>query len=133
MNVDLFERARSLGEALLKTEEYTRVQAAQAALEADEATMEQVKNYNELTQTIQSGMQNQLLDQAALSGMIARAQAMEEGLQKNSFILELTEAQQGFSGLMQQVNQVIRFIITGEVDEGSSCSGDCSGCSGCNH
>jgi hypothetical protein len=44
----------------------------------------------------------------------------------------LTEARENFSNLIEQVNQVLKFIITGQLAEPkSSCSGHCGSCGGC--
>ena len=41
----------------------------------------------------------------------------------------MNDAQTEFSNLLGQVNQVLRFIITGQVDDGG-CGGNCSSCGG---
>jgi hypothetical protein len=44
----------------------------------------------------------------------------------------LTEAREIFSGLIEQVNQVLKFIITGQLAEpDSACGGNCGSCGGC--
>ena len=43
----------------------------------------------------------------------------------------MTSARQQFSELMNQVNHVLEFIITGELPQSGGCSGNCSSCSGC--
>lgn len=131
MNVELFEKARALGEELQNTEEYRRVQIAQDAAEADLDTIQAVEQYNQLLQSIDSGARSGLLDQAAMRNMTIRAQAMEKSLQDRPVIVELTEAQQAFADLMAKVNQVIRFMITGEAEEESGCGGNCASCGGC--
>ena len=49
---------------------------------------------------------------------------------KGSDIKAMNDAQTAFSEVLNQVNQVLRFVITGQVDEGG-CGGNCSGCTGC--
>ena len=43
----------------------------------------------------------------------------------------MTTARQHFSEMMNQVNSVLEYIITGELPQQGGCSGNCSGCSGC--
>ena len=43
----------------------------------------------------------------------------------------MTSSRQRFSEMMNQVNHVMQFIITGEVETGGGCSGNCGACSGC--
>ena len=42
----------------------------------------------------------------------------------------MTQARSEFTGLINQVNQVLQFIVTGRMEE-ESCGGDCSSCGGC--
>ena len=47
-------------------------------------------------------------------------------------VQELNRAREQFSGLVNQVNQVLRFILTGEMGDGEGdCTGNCSSCAGC--
>ena len=43
----------------------------------------------------------------------------------------MTASRQRFSEMMNQVNHVMQFIITGEVETTGGCSGNCGACSGC--
>ena len=43
----------------------------------------------------------------------------------------MTTARQNFSELMNQVNHVLEFMITGEVEQGGGCTGNCASCGGC--
>ena len=53
----------------------------------------------------------------------ARLQMMDD-------IVALTQARGEFNGLINQVNQVLQFIVTGKMDS-DDCAGDCSACAGC--
>ena len=44
---------------------------------------------------------------------------------------EMTTARQNFSELMNQVNHVLEFMITGEVEQSGGCTGNCASCGGC--
>jgi len=47
-------------------------------------------------------------------------------------IVALTEARGEFTGLINQVNQVLQFIVTGRMDDPEGgCSGSCATCGGC--
>ena len=45
-------------------------------------------------------------------------------------VVALNEARNNFNGLINQINQVLQFIVTGRMDE-AGCSGDCGSCGGC--
>ena len=55
--------------------------------------------------------------------------SMQASLTEMPSIQAMNEAQTEFSKLLTQVNQVLRFIITGQVDEGG-CGGSCESCGG---
>ena len=57
---------------------------------------------------------------------------LQEQLHAIEDIAALTQARQAFSDLIDQVNQVLRFIVTGQIQpDQESCSGSCSSCGGC--
>ncbi len=137
MKLELFEKSRELGELLIATDEYRRVQQAESAFNADELAQAKVGEFNQLQKAIQEMMQIPEPDQAAIAAMADRLRHMQAELTEMPSVKEMNEAQTAFSGLLTQVNQVLRFIITGEVEEGgcggncSSCGGSCGGAEGC--
>jgi len=47
-------------------------------------------------------------------------------------IRDLNNAREGFANLINQVNSVLRFIVTGEMEQNEGgCSGSCETCGGC--
>ena len=62
---------------------------------------------------------------------------MEEAEQRmngNAMIKELKDRRKDFQTMMDNVNKILRLVITGQVEDESGaagCSGNCSGCSGC--
>ena len=63
----------------------------------------------------------------------------EEEMNANEKVARLKEARKAFSDMMDNVNRVLRLVITGEIREedvgggpgGAACGGNCGGCSGC--
>ena len=55
----------------------------------------------------------------------------QQRLQMIDDILALNEARSEFDGLIGQVNQVLQFIVTGNMEQPSGCTGSCATCSGC--
>ncbi len=56
--------------------------------------------------------------------------AQQQRLSMIDEVQALTEARENFSGLIEQVNQVLKFIITGQMDQGGQqvVQGGCGGC-----
>ena len=81
---EVFEKTRELGEAILRSEEYTTI-----SLELD---------------------------------------AYQSKMREITEVAELTKARERFSALVNQVNQVLRFLITGEIGDNKECTGSCESC-----
>ena len=129
MNLDIFEKSRELGELLVASDEYKKVQQAEEAFNDDEFAQKKVAEFNELQQNVQNMMQTPDPDQAAIAAEADRLRNMQAELIEMPSIKAMNDAQTEFSNLLTQVNQVLRFIITGQVDDGG-CGGNCASCGG---
>ena len=129
MNLDIFEKSRELGELLVASDEYKKVQQAEEAFNDDEFAQKKVAEFNELQQNVQNMMQTPDPDQAAIAEEADRLRNMQAELIEMPYIKAMNDAQTEFSNLLTQVNQVLRFIITGQVDDGG-CGGNCASCGG---
>ena len=54
-----------------------------------------------------------------------------EKIAKNPLIAEYLEANREFENMVNQVNAVLEYFITGQESSEGGCSGNCSGCSSC--
>ena len=129
MNLEIFEKSRELGELLVASDEYKKVQQAEKAFNSDEFAQAKVAEFNELQQNVQNMMQTPDPDQAAIAAEADRLRNMQAELIEMPSVKAMNDAQTEFSNLLGQVNQVLRFIITGQVDDGG-CGGNCSSCGG---
>lgn len=130
MKVELFEKARLLGEALLDSEEYRRLQSKQDLVNQNPEAQELFTQYNEMQKAVEMMLQQNEVDSVAMKTMSQRIEQCRGELQQLPDVIEMAQAQTDFQTLMNQVNQVIRYIITGELGD-SNCTGDCSTCSSC--
>ena len=59
----------------------------------------------------------------------------EKRMNENGMIKTLKEYRKDFQTMMDNVNRILRLVITGQTEDedgrSSGCSGNCSGCSGC--
>ena len=118
----VFEKTRELGEALLESEAYTRMKAAEEKAMHNAQAAEMMSAYLEKRGAIQELMEVENPDPAAMKRL------SDEMIDD---IAELTQARSEFNGLIGQINQVLQFIVTGRMDDGSECSGSCESCKGC--
>ncbi len=127
----VFEKTRELGEALLESDAYKRMKAAEDKAMQNAHAAELMSSYLEKRGEIQEMMETENPDPAALKRLSDEMDDLNEKLQMVDDIAELTQARSEFNGLIGQINQVLQFIVTGRMDDGSECSGSCESCKGC--
>ena len=126
----IFQKTRELGEALLESEVYKRMKAAEEKAMHNQEAAQLMSDMLERRSNIQEMMHTPDPDPAVLKRLSDEMDEIQEKLQMMDDIVELTQSRSEFNGLINQVNQVLQFIVTGRMDDGE-CGGDCSSCSGC--
>ena len=127
----VMECARQLGMAIVESEVYKTMQMTEAAAMGNEEVAAAMARFLELKQLIGDEMQKQDADPVLLSNYGREMDEMQQKLNDMKLIEDMTSSRQRFSEMMTQVNKILEFIITGELQQGGGCSGNCSGCSGC--
>ena len=131
---NVFQKTRELGEALLASETYQRMKAAEDKAMQNAQAAGLMSDLLEKRSGIQQLMQQENPDAGALKRLSDEMDEIQEQLRMMDDIVALTEARSEFTSLINQVNQVLQFIVTGKLDapEGG-CTGSCSTCGGsCN-
>ncbi len=124
----VIEKARELGEAILNSEQMKAYKEAEAVQKADEASQQAMSEFNLNRLNLARDMQNGKISRE--DAVAKNNEAYEALLKKAPLIGDYVEKKKEFDGLVNQVNQIINFYITGST--GGGCSGSCSTCSGCN-
>ncbi len=128
----VFLKTRELGDAIMQSEEYKAMKEAEDRAMSNPDAAEAMGQYMEARQKIEALLEQENPDPEALKRLSAEMDGHQQKLSLIDDVQVLTEARENFSGLIEQVNQVLRFIITGQMSEPkSSCSGHCGGCGGC--
>ena len=127
---EVFAKTRELGEALLECEVYKNMKAAEEKAMGNEEAARLMGEMLEKRSAIQEAMHEPNPDPAALKRMSDEMDGIQERLQMMDDIVQLTQARGEFNSLINQINQVLQFIVTGRMDDGD-CSGNCSTCGGC--
>lgn len=125
------ECARALGEAIVASEEYKNMQLAENAAMNDPAATEAMARFMELRTSLNDAMSQPEPDAALIAQLGKEMDEVQRTLNTMPSVDAMTTSRQQFSALMNQVNKILEFIITGEVEQGGGCSGNCSGCAGC--
>lgn len=122
---EIIEKTKELGAMLQQSKQVQRYNAAKAAYEADEEVQKLVKEYN----LQRMNMMNADGDEARMAELEERIKGIYAQVMASPSMTEMQAAGQGLNELLNQVNGVITFYVTGE--EPSSCTHDCSTCGGC--
>ena len=123
--------ARALGEAIVASEEYKNMQVTEQAAMSDPTVAELMARYMELKNALGDAMCQPDADANVISRYGKEMDEVQQQLTAMPAVDAMTSARQQFSELMNQVNHVLEFIITGELPQSGGCSGNCSSCSGC--
>ena len=126
----VFQKTRELGEALLQSEAYLNMKAAEDRAMANAEAAQTMADFIEKRGALHELMQSENPDPVAMKRLSNEMDALQERLQMIDDVVALTDARNAFNSLIGQINQVLQFIVTGRMDE-AGCEGDCSACSGC--
>ena len=123
---EIFEKARELGELIQASEEMKKVKNLEILQENDDAAQELLREFN---------MQRMNLARDMQSGKVSREDAIQQNneafdamLEKSETIKNYIEAKKDFDSIVNQVNQILNFYITGQDP---NCTHNCSTCGGC--
>ena len=123
--IEVVEKTRELGEAIVASKEYREMQLAEAEAESDPAAVQLENSVREAV-----GLLQRETEDARRQELSLQLEALKQSLAALPVIERRDRAREGFSRLMEQVNNVLQFTITGEISALSSCSGNC-GSGGC--
>ena len=123
--------ARALGEAIVASEEFKNMQITENAAMSDPAVTENMARYMELKNKLGQIMSSPDADPETISALGREMDEVQQTLSAMPAVDAMTTARQQFSEIMNQVNRILEYVITGELPQQGGCSGNCSGCSGC--
>lgn len=123
--------ARALGEAIVASDEYKNMQISEQTAMSDPAVAEAMSRYLELKEELGNVMCQSDPNPELMTSLSQQMDDIQQKLNAMEVVEAMTTSRQQFSELMNQVNRVLEFIITGELPQSGGCSGNCSGCSGC--
>ena len=129
-------KAQELAEELLNSGIYQKMKQLEGTVRHDPEAAKALGDMIEKRSEVEKILSSANMDPNELAKASAEMEEAEKRMNSNEKIRELKEARKDFQTMMDNVNQILRLVITGQVDEGRSgaaaCSGDCSCCNGCN-
>lgn len=122
----IIEKTRELGELIQQSEEMKRYKDAELRQSEDETAAALMQEYNVQRMNLARDMQNGKLDRA--EAVKKNTEAFEEMVSKCDVIKEYVEAKKELDLVIQRMNQMLNYYITGQDP---NCTHDCSTCGGC--
>ncbi|MDY3971641.1 MAG: YlbF family regulator [Clostridia bacterium] len=123
---EIIEKTRELGEMIQASEEMKNVKNMEILQENDDKAQELLKEFNMQRMNLARDMQsNKISREEAIK---KNNEAFDDMLSKSETIKKYIEAKKEFDALVNQVNQILNFYITGQDP---NCTHDCSTCGGC--
>ena len=133
MRNTIIEKAQELGTLIADSAEKNRLVDAETAMNNDEEAVNLLRTYNENRKKATESLREKEPTKEELENYRNYVQSEFEKIAENKLIAEYIEASKEMDLLVQQVNAVLSYFITGQEQEsaGGGCSGNCAGCSSC--
>lgn len=131
MRNEIIEKAQELGQMIAESEERARVDETGMKMNADEEAVELLRVYNENRKNATDKLRGTNPSKEELEEFKAYVDAEFAKIVENKHIADYIEASRDFDNMVNQVNAVLSYFITGQESGDSGCSGNCSSCSSC--
>lgn len=129
--MDITELAIQLGMALSSSKEVVAMREAEDNLENDTEAVEVLQAIDQNQQQIADLLTLEEDHSEEVNNLVKLKSELEEKALKNPSIIAVKDTQTDFANLMERVNTILRYYITGESGAESGCIGGCEGCKGC--
>ena len=135
---EVLKKAQELAEAILESDIYQRMHLLEREMAKNLGVQQAMTEVSQARRNVENILSRNDLDQHALQQASDALHQAEEKLGAISLIQEVSDASSDFSDMMENVNQILRLVLTG-VSEGDQatpkrqCGGGCGGCIGCHH
>ena len=127
----VLEQARLLAEAIAESDVYQKMHQCENDAMKDAEATRAIADFVEKRQKVESLLAEGNMDHTALAEASKAMEDAEKKVNEQPKVRAMQEARGEFTQMMNNVNQILRFIITGETEDNSGCSGSCESCGGC--
>ena len=129
---EVMMKAQALAEAILNSETYKTMHDLEEQVTKDEAATAAISTYMEKRSNVELLLRAPDFDAEKVAAAGQELQEAEAAMDACPMVKDMREAQQSFQEMMDNVNRILRLVITGEVeDSAGGCTGNCASCGGC--
>ena len=125
-------KAQELAEAILDSEVYTRMKQQENDVKRDPGAGAALSDMIEKRSRVENILSSANMDPNELAEASREMEEAEQRMNDNEMIRTLKEYRKDFQTMMDNVNRILRLVITGETEDEngrSSCGGRASPCS----
>ena len=131
---EVMMKAQALAEAIVASETYKTMHGLEEQVTRDENATALIAAYMEKRQSVELLLRSPEFDAEKVAAAGEELQNAEKAMEECTMVKDMREAQVKFQEMMDNVNRILRLVITGEVEDAAGgCTGNCSSCSGCGH
>lgn len=127
----IIEKAQELGKLIAESEVRKAAVLATDKMNNDEVAVKLLAEYNEKRRVETEKLRGTEPTKEELENFKNTMQEEFAKIMKNDVIASYVAANKELDMLVEQVNAVLAYYISGEEQHNSGCSGNCSGCSSC--
>ncbi len=128
---DVMMKAQALAEAILESGAFQRMQELENKVTTDPDAAFAVANYMEKRNNVERLLRKPDMDAAKLAEAGEELEKAQNAMDENELVRSMREAQQTYNDMMENVNRILRLVVTGETQEEGGCTGDCASCGSC--
>lgn len=125
----IIELAHMLGLEIAASSEMKKLAEAKDAFESSADLQNKMSEYETDRVLLTQEYSKEAADEKLIADLHARIDELAAEITSDSLYVAFTQAQAEVNALMNEVNEEIKFCITGERP--SDCTHDCSTCKGC--
>ena len=127
-------KAQELAESILDSEIYQKMKQQENAVRRDPEAAKALGDMIEKRNRVETILSAANMDPNELAEASREKEDAKKRMNENTMIQSLKDYRKDFQTMMDNVNKILRLVITGETEDDtkfSGCGGNCSGCSGC--
>ena len=128
-------KAQELAEAILDSEVYQKMKQQENEVKRDPDAAKALGDMIEKRNRVETILSSTDMKPDELAEASREMEEAENRMNGNEMIKTLKDYRKDFQTMMDNVNKILRLVITGEVEDESrgmnACGGDCSACGGC--
>ena len=129
---EVMMKAQALAEAIVASETYQTMHSLEDQVTKDEYATARIAAYMEKRNEVELLLRSPEFDAEKVAAAGEELQNAEKAMEECTMVKDMREAQAKFQEMMDNVNRILRLVITGEVDDATGgCTGNCASCGGC--